>query len=405
MSNDFEIVAPDRKTHRGQLEEMFARSFAWQGYWGALDFARGAYFDEGFYDSATSRSVMLGDELISHFGVFDCPMRIGSARVKVAGVGAVMTHGDYRRRGLMTKAGAASIKAMSDAGYDMSLLFGKKDVYTSLGYVSAWSTPMYYANVTDLPLKSGPAKLKAFSPGSRGELGRLYNRQSAGLTGTAVRPTWTGNPYPKLWKGYLLQDESGKVAGYVVWHLRHGRVQHVDSAGDARQILGALARIAKREGVKEIDFYCLHYNSRLAKLLRRGDCRLELNYTAAGDAMVRTVNLHSTLTKMSDELLKRLANSRLAGWCGELLIADARQKVFLTIGRSKITVSEKSSPKTGKVKHAISGGEHIVQLLIGTDEPLEIADAGKIRFKGDGESLAEALFPQQHPTLSAWDRF
>ena len=116
--------------------------------------------------------------------------------------------------------------------------------------------------------------------------------------------------------------------------------------------------------------------------------------------MIRTINLATALRKMSKELGRRLRASHLADWRGRLLVADGREKVILAMDRSRV----RALP-SGQTKHAIRGGDEVVQLLIGTDEPEETIRAAGIRLSGDARRLVPVLFPNQHPKIGALDRF
>jgi hypothetical protein len=116
--------------------------------------------------------------------------------------------------------------------------------------------------------------------------------------------------------------------------------------------------------------------------------------------MVRTVNLAAALEKMRGELGRRLRASRLAGWRGNLLLCDAREKVTLAIDRSRVRVGPPA-----RSKHAIRGGDAVAQLLIGTEDPGEVAEMAGMRLAGDARQLAAVLFPSQHPALCQWDRY
>jgi hypothetical protein len=47
----------------------------------------------------------------------------------------------------------------------------------------------------------------------------------------------------------------------------------------------------------------------------------------------------------------------------------------------------------------------VARLLLGSDAPLEVCDAGKLRLTGDAARLVPVLFPAQHPQLTLADRF
>jgi hypothetical protein len=64
-----------------------------------------------------------------------------------------------------------------------------------------------------------------------------------------------------------------------------------------------------------------------------------------------------------------------------------------------------SAGASGPTTNTIRGGNHVAQLLIGTGDPWEIAEAARMRVTGEARSLLPVLFPAQEPQLNAWDRF
>ena len=116
--------------------------------------------------------------------------------------------------------------------------------------------------------------------------------------------------------------------------------------------------------------------------------------------MVCLLNLPTTLTKMQEELSRRLQASHLAKWRGDLLIGDSQEQVLLKIRRGTVTIAPAAASE-----HAIRGGDAIAQLLIGTDAPEEVMDMGRMTVTGDAAALAEVLFPAQQPQLRQLDRY
>jgi hypothetical protein len=334
-------------------------------------------------------------------------MRIGRCAVRVGGVGAVGTHGDYRKRGLMLRTGRASIEAMRRLGYDMTLLFGIKDFYHRFGYVRAWPETGFYVATGDLP-KAGGLRLRKLALVHRDDLDRLYNRQNAGLTGTAIRPTFSRRS--GLWgeEGFLWTDRRGRAKGYVVVMPERGpapKLFVLDSAGDSDEVLAAAGILARRKAVQEVRFGNVHLLGELARRLKVGQARLELNYRRNGGPMIRAVNLRTCLGRIAPELSRRLRASALAGWRGRLLVADPRDAVVLDVGRGRVTLApEAAAPRTPVARHCVRGGQEIVQLLIGADEPLETVRIGAMKLSGDAPALVEALFPRQYPMLAGADR-
>jgi len=393
------FVRPDPKIHRDAVFDLIAKVFASREYWGMIAYCRNSYIDGSHYDWRASTIGLLGNQIVTHWGVLGYRMRIGRARVRTAGIGVVATHGDFRKKGLMVETACAGCEATRAAGYDMSVLFGISDFYHRFGYVRAWPERTYLVRAESLPPAPPGMKLRPFALRHRDDLARLYNRCNTHLTGTAVRPTFGARD--KGWQGYLWSAPDGQPAGYVIVSERKSKqFELIGHAGDPQAVLGALGKLARTHRAREARLYSLHHDSDLARTLRRGNCSVETHYLRSGDAMIRTLNLAATMKKMCRELSARLRRSHLADWRGNLLIADSREEVLLKIDRSRVATAP-----AGRTKHAIRGGHEIAQLLIGADEPREIVEAGGIRLRGDAGRLIDVLLPNQRPALAAWDHF
>ena len=396
-----QLRAPDRHRDSAELFDLLGKVFSGAGYYRFRDECREHYVNHSHYDWNVSRIGVLDGRTVTHYGVWRYWMRIGASRVRVGGIGAVATDGDCRKRGFMAQTIHATLDAMHQGGYDMTMLFGVPNFYHRFGYVRAWPGQEYVIRVEDLPKgRPGPTprRLHAFV---RDDLATMYNREYARLTGTAVRPTYRSSRRRKgQWEHYTWGDARGRTLGYVTCCRRDGKFWCYESCGEVEEALGVLAVLARRWDYREVRFHSVHYNHPLVRRLRRGTCSAEVHYRRSGGAMIRTVNLESALRRMCRELSARLRRSNLAGWRGKLLMADAREKATLVIDRSKVRVAEAQ-----KTKHTLRGGDEVVQLLIGTDVPRETIEAAGMRLSGDARDLVEVLFPAQHPMLSPWDGY
>jgi predicted N-acetyltransferase YhbS len=391
------IIAPDRRTHRAEMFDLIAKTFG--SYFGFHENCVNGYIDNSHYDWDASRIGLLDGRIVTHYGVWDYQMRIGSARVRTAGVGAVATHGQYRKHGLMAKTAQACVDALAGYGYDMTVLFGIKNFYHRFGYVRAWKEMTWTVSPDDLPKDKPKVRLRTFKPHRRrDDIEAVYNRDYANLTGTAVRPNYQRRRPGR--KGFLWTDSRGRTTGYVAVGTSQGKMEVGEVGGDAKTILRVLGMLARKAGAFDVRFLNLHYLHPVCKLLRCGTCKCEVSQQANGGPMIRTINLASTLGKMVGELSRRLKASALAGWRGNLLVADPREKVSLTIDRSKVSLAG-----AAKSTHALVGGEEIAQLILGSDEPCEIVEASGTKLSGNTRLLATTMFPNQWPNLCAWDRY
>jgi hypothetical protein len=397
-----EIIAPDPKRHAEKLFDMYGKVFSgFMHYYDAVEGCWQRYFFNSHYDWGVSRIGLLRGEVVTHFGVWDYQARIGTARVRVGGVGGVATARRVRKQGLMSQTATACLQAMREAGYDLSLLFGIPDFYHRFGYVRGWSDTDFIVHARDLPTKRPSSRLRRFTPRPRGDLIELYNRHHRTVTGTAVRPTYRrGYPvWTRVDAGYLWGPQTGP-RGYVFVTRRGSRLDCLECCGRAEDILCALGFLARRWCCEQVRFETLPYFSEVARRLRRGSCSAETQYHACGHAMVRLINLRCALEKMAGELSRRLRSSLLADWRGDLVIADAREEVGLHIANGRVTVGARAP-----TRHAILGGDEMAQLLLGTDTPEETAEAAGMRVSGDAKLLLPVLFPEQRPQLSAADRY
>ena len=394
------LVAPDPARHGEAICDLVSKTFSGDGFFESRNHCRNGYILNSAYDWKASRIGLVGDRLVTHFGVWDITMRIGKARVRMGGIGGVSTDPEYRKRGLMARTARAAIAAMRECGYDVSVLFGIRDFYHRFGYVRAWSQCDYIVPAGELPKERPAARLRTLKPGPRDDLVRLYNRASARFTGTAVKPARTRRLWQPFVQGRFWTDARGRMAGYVVFRPRDGRLECREACGDPEQVLRALATVARQSACGEIRLEAMPYDSPLIRRVRWGNCRAETHHARCGGAMVATINLASTLEKMRGELQDRLRASHFASWRGDLVVADARQAATLGINRSHVRVTP-----GGRSRHAIRGGDRVAQLLIGTDDPAEIIRAARMRTTGDALAMARVLFPNEHPVMGLLDRF
>ena len=93
------IRAPDPKKDRDAIVDLTAKIFERYFWW--QDHCRNGYLDDSFYDWKASRVGFVGDRMVSHYGIWGYDCRIGSATIRMAGIGAVATHGEYRKQDFM----------------------------------------------------------------------------------------------------------------------------------------------------------------------------------------------------------------------------------------------------------------------------------------------------------------
>jgi len=399
-SSELQIAAPNQRADTTDLIDLLCKTFSSGiGYWNAEKACRNGYLLKSNYDWNASRIGKLNGEMVTHFGIWNFEIRVGLARLRVAGIGAVATHDDYRKLGLMQATATVALAELSNSDYDISLLFGIPNFYEPFGFRRAWNLTFATIEVDQIPSGPTPGRLHRTRSSTGSELDALYNKENANLTGTAVHPTFPlRNPFVKgdlfVWrqgqelKGYALVSSPGNVLEVKGW------------VGDPNELLTVVRSLATQRGVKSVQFQWIHCQSELARLLRQKTCAVRTDYRGSGGAMVRVISLQRSLTRLKPELENRLRRSDLSDWCGDLLLDNNREAVTLLINQGDVQVVAAS-----RSKNSMSGGEAIAQLILGTDDPNETVAIGGVKVRGAASALLPVLFPNEYPALGSWDRF
>jgi len=355
------------------------------------------YFNNCHYDWNTSFLAWDGEQLIHHWGVWGYPMRIESAQVQVAGVGAVFTKEEYRKQGLMQSAALASFEAMRENNYDLSILRGRH--YAKFGYVRAWNYVTYRLKPDEIPSFEIQHPYELLGPQHMDKIIGLYNREYSTFSGTVVRPTYrmleTGDMSAYGW------FEKGALVGYVraVPTDDKKTLQCLEATGAPEQGLAVLANLFQEGEYESLTFFTLPYQHPILQIIRRGACIVEDQYFYHTGWQVKIINLKSVLEKLTPLLEKRLRNSQFANWSGSIGLDTGDQKTTLSIATGELQVTNETP------QHKLQGGAALGRFLIGSDEPEEILQQEKIACTEQVSAIVRILFPNLHPMMSHWDEY
>ena len=400
-----EILAPDQTNHSEGIYELLDRR------WNAIGRqCRAGRIAHSHYDWQTSRIGTLDGDVVTHAGIYDLSMRIGSATVRTGGFNLPTVHPDYWDEGIYAETIQAALDAMYAHGYDMSCTRTEPlDRFANFGYVLAWpDQETYFVDTEYLPEAAPEIELEEVHVNvihGRRDLAELHNRWHDGLTGTTVRPTYRRGKCPPEdddpWTAYIFNDKTGRAVGYLydgpnTEKDHEGRdLRHTDSAGDPEQILRVLGQLARQYQGPRVQFVRLPWRSALARRVRQlPHLYSARNHNGRTGNQIRIINLETTLTKIAPELSRRLRESHLREFIGTLQISIPDQSVILSIDNGEVSVQP-----GGKADNSIESGHEFAQIIIGKEAPIEIADRSDMLLTGDAAELLDALFPAQHPQM------
>ncbi len=394
---NFRILAPRAEQHLQAIGQIAADAFSGGQY---VEQFCGNYIGNSHYDWGVSRVVLDGEKMIHHWGVWGYRMWVETVQLKVAGIGAVVTHPEYRKIGLMHQAADASFAAMTQDGYDLSILRGRH--YVKMGYARAWNYVTYRLKLEELPQAASLPAYRPLDPAQVGEMDALYNQTHAGFTGSAIRPTYRKRD-PDDIGVYAWFSDGDELQGYIRALPAEDNpkiLTCLEAAGDPLQGLAVLGDLFRHGEYESLACFTLPYRHPLLQALRNKACIVEDRYFEISGWRVRLINLYSTLTKLAPLFEKRLAQSQFAGWGGSLALDAGEQRATLHFRPGKVKVSD-----GGEAENSLLGGSGIGRLLIGSDEPDELIRQEGLECRGSALALAGVLFPNLHPMLSHWDEF
>ncbi|HWQ45733.1 MAG TPA: GNAT family N-acetyltransferase, partial [Longilinea sp.] len=314
-----------------------------------LENIRNKYVGGSHYDWDVSRLIWDEDRIVQHWGVWGYEMRLGSALIKIAGVGAVCTHHAYRKRGLMFAAGTDSLNAARHNGYDLAMLTGIH--YKPMGFRRAWNDETCRIALKDLPEKQPTPVYRRLSNRHFEMVVDLYNREYQAFAGTAVRPTYQTKGVDEGFYGWF--DPQEKLLGYI--HIdpkpAKGELKCFEACGDIQAVLAVASDLAWELECTTLALFNFPYAHPIMRLVRSGICTLEQKFCVQDNWLVSLINLNSTLQKLLPQLSERHAQSARKNWQGKLLLKANDQSAMLDIDENGVSLIDgKDSP------HVIDGG-------------------------------------------------
>ena len=349
--------------------------------------------EDPWLDLNNTRACFLNGRAVSVVQIFDRPMRIGDAVVRMGGVGSVGTDPAYRRTGHSSEVLRDTARYMRSSGYDLSILgTGIQSHYARAGWVMYPTYSMRLTLPDTLPAVEAayeitPCTLEKDLPA----LQHIYDQFNAGRSGTTVRTEQYWKNQPK-WRGYdpsmfWSASQNGTAVAYLKagkWEIRElGYVQGAEGA--ALALLAHLFRQAKDNGVNEIHAPCPSACRRLFETLGCRVSRRESNHT-----MILITNFTSLLAKLAPALAARLNPSTFAGWSGSIKIQYEAGAQALEIDRGQIRLI--SEPQDATISLYLSQTQ-LLKLILSNMSAEQVAFSNDLQLDTQALGLLDILFP------------
>lgn len=379
-------------------------------------------------DGSTTVELTIDDATVSRATIIPMTIRIGTAMVRMDGIGGVATDDAHRRRGYSRQVLEFAVERMKQGGAPLTTLHGIEHFYPKFGYATVGGEA-----TIRLPLLDDERDLPEgceTRPGRLPDLPRLKTLYADGTreaVGALVRPDdgvgWR-QMEASLGSGadecIVVTDEADEVVGYAwrsprswwmqQWSRRDPEIFKIGEAfavspRAADALLAACRQWAAAHGAEQAEL-ALPGTGVLGMTAALQYTVIGVQHARDAQFMGRSTGVHDLMTQMQPELERRWRAVRTA-WTGILELRTGEDAVNLLIGEDEVTVLPEQHPLAGSETSdplvIESSPGNVARLAFGMFDPSELlARSGT---SPDAIEVLAVLFPRRNPHIYPADRF
>lgn len=368
-----------------------------------------------------------GDGLAGGLVVFDRQLRVPPALVPTGGIGMVITHTEYRRRGIARMLLEDALDYGLRRGYALMMLDGIPNFYHQWGFVDIFDSVEYAVDRrTLLELPPSPCGIRAATPDDAATMLELYRQHHHAYAGSFERTLEEQRHSLRYQPAspVLAVDADGIAQGYLLWRWSsdrtHAREAVADTWAATLALLQAHARLfdAQPDPPQEIwwplppDSHTLHLildnilrvayaGSRETPRHTWTPVRGEVVPLIEGGWMARTLDRSRLIAAL---LPRWQAHWRLrpAGWRGPFeLVLGGERFTFQTTAQD-LRLEEATSQQHPRIE---LDDETFLKLLFGYRNLRWASQQGRIVVASGLDALLHTLFPTEHVWIPRSDWF
>lgn len=357
------------------------------------------------------RELWLDDETqVAHLWVIDYTMRIGSAEVRMAGIGGVHTEREHRMQGYMRHLFEDTVAYMTEEGYDVSMLFGIPNFYNKFGYavcLAKYRASVKTRDAEDAGTQALPLAPRPVTTEDMPKIVALYTGENATRTGTVLRDPDAFDTFPHGtdWgtptEAVLWENAGGNLLGYVVCNRNKTAVTVAEIGAQQPSLFPSILTYLAQQAIEkrcESVAAVIPPDHAFAEYLQRFGCEWQTGYPRYSDGMMRIMNQDTLFEKVGPELGRRIANIpeatpvALQTDLGELtLVPDANG---LRIETGVAADARLALPQ-----------DKLMQLLMGYRSVGDVLNSPNVTLVGNARMTLEALFPRDAAFVWSPDHF
>ena len=344
------------------------------------------------FEQDTYRGAFLGGNLVAVARVEKHTLRYGMVQLKVAGIGDICTHPDYRRRGYSAVVVRDALAYATEAGAHLVLLRDPGDYYRRYGFSSV--LPDYYLHYhsEDVLTLSRPERvhLRLAHFNDLSQLEYLYDNHWSGRVAFVRSPDlWEWRLEDPEAKTLVACDADGRLEGYL-WRHPFDATQIELLASSPEAMIALMQVVAQQSGQETIALAVPPDDTIVAYSRLLMPVSLSATYHPRSGWMARAVNVRRLMRTLLPELKNHLES-----------IAYLSEDISPTLEArpETIAVGFRNAPEM----QCELIQRDFIQIMFGTLRPAMLAQRSPLR--RDQVRLLEMLFPPRMAALAPWDWF
>jgi len=358
-----------------------------------------------------SRTMWAGDGTpVAHVRICDRTMRLGSAQLRVGGIGDVCTHPFHRKRGLMRHLFADCVEFMAADGYGLSILWGIGRFYDKFGYITALSDGTLQMPRDQVARLNGPYRGRRARASDVEAVVRLHRDDYAVRDGAMRRPG-------SLWaeravKGKFARILSDKRRRPCAWYqarpdgdalvLKEVSLGRKPDRPAVLSVIADMVKLAKGCEKRHLRFE-LPPEHPIGRFAVADGCEVRRYHGHRGGGMARIIALAGLCERMAPDWTRLLAASPVVGWEGRLRLATTDiGSVDLVIAGGKVLAEPSEGRATATLR---ADQDRLTRLLLGLHGPDAALFLDALRVTAAALPVVRALFPPRALHIFPGDRF
>lgn len=409
---DFEMTFAKTKEDLLEIADMMGKVFASRSYFDFFSGRMDLQTKDPYYKPEFSRIIKVEGKIVSHVSIIEKHMQIGKAVIKVAGIGDVFTHPDFRKHSFTRMLMNNAIDYMAKNRFPLSMLYGIMNFYHKYGYIESVISPIFSLPLKQIINVDSSLQVRPYKEEDKKQCIKLYNKAFHGknLSVVRVEQSWFRQPLPNTC--FVVTDDSDKPKAYIVtsappqppsqsFHIKEAVAFDKVSADALLKFLIERLKIIFQnefEIHQRPDTFFVEYLKDFG-----GIQKFVYPYEGMGQGMLRIVLLKELFEDLKAEIESRIANS--VKTIGDLQINFKTDigEIILDIKDGKIEIAKKASKSAFSIETSQDALVRLILGYYGTQAFIRRIKAEKMPAKAiDALSI---IFPEDIPYTSEIDYF